>query len=497
MKKLLISFLAFSMLFLVACKKDFLNTDPSTAVTESQIFSNYNSVIAALNGIYHEQFQFAVGAGGHDDYGQKANDLIMDLMGNDMVVFSQGYGWFNGDYQMTSLLSATSGSQSYNAWVRYYDMAKQANKIILNADGISDATQAQKEIIKGQGYALRAYCYYYLINYFQQTYKGDESEKGVPVYIKDTTGGKPRGMVQDVYNQINDDLQQAATLLTGKSRDSKVNMDISVVRGFQARVAMLENDWTGAATFAGQAIQSGYPLMNAATYLSRSAFSTIENSECMWGSKITADQATIYASFFSHMDIATGGYAALGGQKLITKWLYDQIPVGDVRKQAFKTPGTGTTSDPDYNQHKFQVPDVSNKWQADYQYMNVPEMYLIKAEALARQGGKDADAISALETLVKSRYPAYSAQGLTGQALLDEILLQRRIELWGEGFGLLDIKRLNQGLNRVTGPGNHGLPYLNPGVFTTSPKDPRFLMRIPQAELDNNTSMTPADQNPQ
>ena len=68
--------------------------------------------------------------------------------------------------------------------------------------------------------------------------------------------------------------------------------------------------------------------------------------------------------------------------------------------------------------------------------------------------------------------------------------------LWGEGWALLDIKRLKQGLNRPSGPGNHGAPNFDPGVYTTQPEDPRFLMRIPQRELDSNTSMTPADQNP-
>lgn len=496
MKKLLIIFVAFSFAIIAGCKKDYLETKPSTGATEKEIFSKYSSVVAALNGIYKEQFAFAIGAGGHDDFGQKATDIMSDLMGNDMVVHSRGYGWFNADYQLTAWTLATDASQSYNAWVRYYDMIKQANKIIANADGISDATDDQKESLKGQAYALRGYCFYYLANYYQQTLKGDESGKGVPIYTQDTLVGKARGTLQDVYNQIDNDLSQAATLLTGKARESKVNMDISVVKGFQARVALLKNDWVAAANLADQALQ-GYTLMNAATYKSRPAFSTIENSECMWGSKITADEATIYASFFSHMDISTGGYAALGGQKKITKWLYDQIPDGDVRKDVFKTPGTGTTSDPDYNQHKFQVPDVSNKWQADYQYMTVAEMYLIKAEGLARQGGKDADAIAALETLVKTRYPAYSAAGLSGQTLIDEILLQRRIELWGEGFALWDIKRLNQGLNRPTGAGNHGAPNFDPTVYTTQPKDARFLMRIPQKELDNNVNMTPDDQNPE
>lgn len=497
MKKLLIFAVSLSLAFTIGCKKDYLETKPSNGVTEEEIFSKYSSAVAALNGIYKEQFTFAIALStGHDDFGQKATDLMSDLMGNDMVVNTQGYGWFNGDYQLTTWLSAVNASQSDNTWFRYYDMIKQCNKIINNAEGIGDASAEQKESLRGQAYGMRAYAYYYLINYFQQTYKGNETKPGVPIYTEDTTVGKARGTVQNVYDQINGDLQKAETLLTGKPRGSKVNMDLSVVQGYKARVALLEHDWAGAASYADKALQS-YTLMSAVTYKSRPAFSTIENVECMWGSKITADEATIYASFFSHIDISTGGYAALGGQKKITKALYDEIPDGDVRKTVFKTPGTGTDADPDYDQHKFQVPDVSNKWAADYQYMTVAEMYLIKAEGLAREGGKDADAIAALEKLVQARYPAYSATGLSGQSLIDEILLQRRIELWGEGFSLWDIKRLDQGLNRPTGPGNHGAPNFNPGVYTTQPQDPRFLMRIPQRELDNNVNMTSSDQNPQ
>jgi hypothetical protein len=195
------------------------------------------------------------------------------------------------------------------------------------------------------------------------------------------------------------------------------------------------------------------------------------------------------------MDIRTGGYAALGGQKKITKALYDQIPVGDVRKTVFRTPASTSTTNPPYNQLKFQVPSTTNKWEADYLYMRASEMYLIEAEALARQG-QDAQAQLVLETLVKARYPAYSAAGLSGTDLLNEILLQRRIELWGEGFSLFDIKRLKTGLNRPTGTGNHGAPSYDPGVYTMPDADPRFLLRIPQRELDNNPNMTPADQNP-
>lgn len=494
MKKIILCLLPFLILSIVGCKKDYLETKPSDAVTGDQLFSNYGAVNAALNGIYKEQFAFGTGDdGSHDNFGQKSFDLQMDLMGNDMVVHTQGYGWFNGDYNLTTWQSAITGSQSDNAWYLYYDIGKQANALINNVDGLTDATTEQKDNIKGQSYGLRAYSYYYLINLFQQTYKGNETKPGVPIYLEDAIVGKERGTVQANYDQIVSDLTEAEELLTGKPRADKTNIDISVVQGFRARVALLMNDWATAATYAKKA-RSGYSLMTSDEYTARTAFSSVDNPESMWGSIITEDQATIYASFWSHIDIGTGGYAALGGQKKITKILYDQIEDGDVRKKVFTTPGTGTTSNPDFNTRKFRTP-VAGKWAGDYQYMRVSEMYLIEAEGLARQG-KDAEAIAVLEELIQARYPDYSATGLGGTDLINEILLQRRIELWGQGFALMDIKRLGQGLNRANGPGNHGAPSFDPGVYTTSPEDPRFLMRVPQRELDNNTTMTPADQNP-
>jgi hypothetical protein len=493
MKKILLIALPLFVLATVGCKKDYLETRPSTAATEEQIFSRFSAVSAALDGIYKELFAFNVGGGSHADFGQKSVDLQLDLMGNDMVVHSQGYGWFNTSYQYSHWGSAADGSSSYYIWYRFYDQIKQANKLINNVDGVTDATVAQKESVKGQALGIRAYSYFYLINLYQQTYKGNETKPGVPIYTQDTTVGKPRGTVQDVYNLIIADLTQAENLLNGKTRASKKEVDVKVVQGIRARVALIQEDWATAATYANKARQ-GFTLMTTAQYTATSAFSSLANPEWIWGSPIPAAEATIYASFFSHIDIRTGGYAALGGQKKITKALYDMIPAGDIRKAVFREPGTGTTSNPDYNQLKHQVP-TAGSWAADYLYMRAAEMYLIEAEALARQG-QDAPAVAVLEALVKTRYPAYSATGLTGSALINEILLQRRIELWGEGWGLLDLKRLKIGLNRPTGAGNHGAPNLDAIVYTTPAQDPRMILRIPQKELDNNASMTPADQNP-
>ena len=72
--------------------------------------------------------------------------------------------------------------------------------------------------------------------------------------------------------------------------------------------------------------------------------------------------------------------------------------------------------------------------------MRVAEMYLIEAEAKARMGTGGAEA---LLPLAENRDPSYVLSTNSGQDLIDEVLLQRRWELWGEGFRFNDLKRLN------------------------------------------------------
>jgi hypothetical protein len=76
--------------------------------------------------------------------------------------------------------------------------------------------------------------------------------------------------------------------------------------------------------------------------------------------------------------------------------------------------------------------------------MRVEEMHFIKAEALAHTGG---DAISALNEIMKTRNPSYSCTK-TGEMLIDEIVFQKRVELWGEGQTFFDVKRLDMSVTR-------------------------------------------------
>lgn len=489
------SFLLLGAAIFTGCKKDFLNTNPTSSVSDETVFKTVAGAQVAMDGTYRSMYTSLTN---HGNFGQKSYEIVSDLLGNDMVIHAAGYGWFNTDYQYTAIATATSASRSDRAWYYYYRTINNCNNILAQIDAASGA-QTQKDYIKGQALALRAYSYFYLINFFQQTYKGNESKPGVPLYLEPSREGKPRGTVQQVYTQIVADLKAAETLLTGKTRIHKSHINTATVQGIMARVALQMEDWPTARDYARKARGTIAPMSTA---LFSGGFNALSNAEWLWGLEVNVEQATIYASYFSHMDNLASGYAGLGSFKKVTKALYDQIPTGDIRKDLFKAPGsTLYPGVPDYSFVKFRKPTAAT-WNGDYLLMRAGEMYLIEAEACARIGGTDeATALTVLNTLVKARYPAYNFVGL-GNALINEILLQRRIELFGEGFSYNDIKRLKQGLNRPTGTDNHGGARasggtnFDPTVYTLPDGSPRFLMRIPQDELNNNKSLTPADQNP-
>jgi starch-binding outer membrane protein, SusD/RagB family len=175
----------------------------------------------------------------------------------------------------------------------------------------------------------------------------------------------------------------------------------------------------------------------------------------------------------------------------------------DVRKANFDVTGLHTAlalpsnySKAPYTNQKFLAVSTADS-RGDVVYMRAAEMYLIEAEALARMGGQDAAAVAALNTLRQKRetVPAnYVASTKTGQALIDEIMLNRRLELWGEGFRFTDLKRLDLPLDR--NGANHSIS-LCLVMDVVKPSDPTngklWQWLIPKDELNANKNMV---QNP-
>ena len=150
-------------ILMVSCKKEYLETNSSTDISNVLIFQNTVNAKTALEGMYRLTYSFGVVGSGHSDFGQKAYDIVNDLMGSDMVVNSQGYGWFNRDYQYVSSQNINDGARPYTMWKYYFTLINNANNIIVNIDKAAGPT-ADKESMKGQALAMRAFCYYNLID---------------------------------------------------------------------------------------------------------------------------------------------------------------------------------------------------------------------------------------------------------------------------------------------------------------------------------------------
>ena len=481
------------MLF-TSCKKNYLDTVPTDQVSSASAFTTTTNAWAALNGIHRLLYvQYYQG----DQGGQSANMLYMEAMGDDWVMNAQANGWWISQYKWLSHRSATSIVPFFN-YVFYYAIIGNANLIIQNVDAAA-GPDADKKAIKAEALTFRAFSYFQMIQLFGKRFDKNTPNDGLglPLVLEPKTTATPRSTVADVYAQINKDLDAAIALFPGYKRTNKSHFDLSVAKGIKARVALTQQNYAVAAQMANEARQ-GFTLMSNTDYFK--GFNDFNNVEWMWGSHQQDDANTFFYSFFAHASANFSSTQIRGNPKSIFSALYSKIAATDARKGLWDPTGTDksfpvpiNTSGQDvgtrfpFMHRKFLTangltPAGSSNSTGDVPYMRAAEIYLIEAEARARAGGQDAAAASVLFTLVKQRDPGYVLSTKTGQALIDEIMIQRRIELWGEGFRWLDLKRTNSPLDRTGG--NHQIG-LTGGLFFVAAGDKSWEWLIPQSEIDN------------
>ena len=495
----------FGVLCLSSCSNDMLETEPTDSAPGSTFMSDASKALVPLNGIYRSMYSAGWSTTGntHQCFGISAYNLMAEVMGDDFVMGAQGSGWFWFDACYNVKTRFTSSAwRSYDLWVAYYTWIANANYIIA-AENEMQGSEEDKAYVLGQAYAIRAYSYFMLAQSFARTYKGHESDPCVPIYTEPTfttTTGQPRSSVAKVYEQINSDITKAVDLLAkSPAQQHPSHMGYAVTLGIQSRIALVMEDWNTALTAAQKAIQaSGCKILAVKDFIGTN---DVSKGNVMWGAKIINDQAGMYASFFAHMssDIAYGQRAP----KQISLWLYNKLGENDERLQWWDPKSKYSTAG--YFQKKFDFSNVQT-WEGDYIWMRVEEMYLNAAEAACRLG-QDATAKEYLMALMSKRDADYSCNK-TGTALatltteetgslLEEIVLQRRIELWGEDGRIYTIRRLHQGFERTTDMGWPIAAQIGKRVHINDPECYAWVLTIPKAEFDGNENMDESvDQNP-
>jgi hypothetical protein len=492
--KTTILFLLPAALLLSSCKKEYFNTSPSGSLTDDQVYSSTANIDALVNGTMRYLMENSTS---QDNPGYSAILLSQEAMGSDAVLRDGVYGYY-ATYSFTDPFDNTTRRALF-FWTLQYKVIDNCNNIIAKVDGAS-GTDADKNYLKGQALALRGFVYLNLVRQYQFTYAKDKTAKAVPLYTTPTSPGstpQPRATVDAIYKQVVTDLTQAETLLAGYKRPTKDRPDQSVVRGLLARTYLTMENWTQAANYAALA-RTNYPIMSATDYLG--GFNDVSNVEWLWGHPQTSTQNLGGASFFAYIDVTPAtGYRSVMADPNFRKLFDDK----DVRKTLF-TPVTDTT-DALVGWLKYTKFVNKTDQSGHIPLMRSSELTLIQAESNARLNNLG-DAVNELnEIRVKRNLPAVVATSYNQTSLIEEILLERRRELWGEGFQLPDLLRLQRPVVRIASTETLQIKRAN-GTFKTIPlkghlqlnfpdkssfvpNSPYYLFSIPINEINNNPSL--------
>lgn len=442
----------------------------------------------------------------------------LDEIRSDLFHASTGFG--NAGGSLYGWYMAADLAEIESIWGASYNTIANANFFIEKADAVntsewSEEDIANLEVWKGEAYFLRAYYHLELAEMFCKTYVGNEQSYGIPYVTSytptsDQTRYPDRGTLEHTFEMIVSDLATAQELITTPGQKGSDRITKDAVTALQARVALEMGNYDLAVEKSSELINSGtYPLVNSETAF-QSMWVNDSGDECI---------LQLFASYPNELGASNDyGYIGYDANKGIyqpyyypEQWvvdLFEQIP-DDWRMSNHLRWTTVTVQSIGnfdmYILYKFQGNPALRQNDISWNYQNKPkvfriaEMYLIRAEALAKGGAPQAgasDPWADLYTLRSARATNYQPNQ-NGESIEDAILNERVRELIGEGFRIQDLKRFGRGFTRTDAQVRNAI--YQPDTYTdfeVSPENGRFIFPIPQAEIDANPNIA-GQQNPE
>lgn len=515
--------LVFGVLFFASCTD--LNTFPEGATkTEAQkqaaIENNAELLAADVSAIYATMIELYAGLGEsngyHSDFGYSALSIIMDANGQDVTCPNIGYNWFSSSYNFSGRVYTSA--ECLMTWKIYYKIIRAANSVLGVAP--ADAEDETLKAYRGQALAARAFAYFNMAQLYQFTYKGNENKLCVPIVTEsmeaDKQSNNPRATVQQVYDLIVKDLNEALPLLENFKRSDKSMINQAVAYGLRARVNLVMQNWADAAADAAKALEISGAEPYTLAEVSKPTFTSADAKSVLWANIITETNDIVLTGIInwpSHLSsLFADGYTGVGAYKSISVLLYDKISDTDVRKgwwlnEDFDSP---LISSDIYNDWKkeyaeacgylgnvkfgvYQDNMINLVAASDWILMRAEEMLFIQAEGLA-MSGKPAEGKAIIDNFVRSnRDASYSGAPAEAKALQNEIWMQRRIELWGEGHSFFDLMRLEKPIVRKE---NGVSSFPDAWQFNVPAKSPILLYLIPKSEIEANQGIDESQNNP-
>ena len=427
-----------------------------------------NKIVSQLN-------TAVLGGSNHYDWGYGSVMHVRDVMTGDMTVAETAYDWYSSWASNRNMGEEKIYSQFL--WYYYRDMVYTINQNLEALDKIDEDVEAEKAV----AYAYRALTYLDWAQMYEflpndatspiTAAGNDVTNRTVPILDKPVyhydTINVPRATRDEMAAFILSDLNKAEAGIAALNDASKELPHLDAVYGLKARLYMWLGDYANAKRYARLAIDcnSGHVMTREECLSTTDGFNTPE--PWMWASVMEADDDVVRTGILNWTSWmspeAQYGYSCAGATSMIDAAMYNRMSNSDFRKLMFKAPNGHTLASkvpyidtrsadnfPEYAAIKFRpndgvVDDYKVGSASAYPIMRIEEMYFIEAEAAEHLNpGEGVALLQDFMTTYRDESYTYNAKF----DAIDEILFQKRVELWGEGQSFFDYKRQNMSVTR-------------------------------------------------
>lgn len=458
-------------------------TFPTTVATDELIAASPSATAALAMGM-PAKFSDVWDTSSHCFFGYPAEMIYRDMLTGDAYHYGEtGYShfisWQRNQYMGDGYL------KTQFHWNYHYGFLLAVNGVVGAVN--EDIATPEQLGLKGAAYAFRSLLYLDMARMYEflpnDIYKDGKNSEGntvlnltVPIVTDETSDeqarNNPRAPRQEMYEFILSDLDNAERLIPNLTNTNGQTMpDLSVVYGLKARLYMWVEDYANAQKYARLAINNAkvQPITQAKGLSKTAGFNTA--ADFMWAGQQTSENESVGTGIINWTswvcNQSTFGYTGSSTSLYYTmdKSMYNRISDTDWRKLMFKAP-KGSALDgqnlfldekdgaamADYSAIKFRpaagnMEDYAIGAASAYPIMRVEEMYFIEAEAAAHQNPSEGlDLLKKFMT--QYRDANYSTLVSSKDDVVEEIVFQKRVELWGEGQTFFDIKRLNYSVTR-------------------------------------------------
>lgn len=439
------------IMVLSSCSKDFLDSKPSSSIVQPSTLDDMEGMLENF-GVMN-MISPALGQLASDEY------FIVDQNAWESTLTQterHAYIWKKDTY---------SGETNILDWNKPYSAIFYANNIIVQMGFLDSSKQSRRyNNLLGWAYFIRSYAYYELARIFCKYYDHNTAnlDLGLPLKLSPNVDEVvQRSSLSETYQLIFDDLAKATNLLDVNNYVTKRNhASKASCYALATRIYHSMGKYAQALSYADSTLAIHNMLVD---------YNTIDISHQTPFTYVMDE--VIYFSTQVNTYAGTTGYlnrTAIG----VNKELLEMYLPNDLRRDIFFM----KNSLGNYNVKRGYLGGGSYPFTG----LATDEIYLIKAECLARSG-KNELAIIILNDLLSKRFikGKYKIiETMESEALLRMIFDERRKELVWRALRWPDLKRLNR-----EGASIELERHIGSNVFRLMPNSNLYVFPIPSDEI--------------